>query len=235
MLNPISPMSNSWNKWKISSYQTGRFPVTSIRVCKYIRVLHDCDSNAILANHLKSHAYSELLQALTALYKHMTYRGLQPCLHILYNECSVVMKHFIRMAVAQHQLVPPGLTCSLIVERSIQTFKHHLISGLSSYDTNFPLHLWCLLIRQAVLTLNLLCVDILNPCLSAKSFLNGALDFNQTLLAPPDSKSIFFRGWVTNTLSLGMEWRYGTFSLPPSTNDAIWCMSPKLAMREWQK
>ena len=49
-----------------------QFPITSSWGCKYIMVLHDFDSNTILVDPLKSRSESEILWALTALYKHTT-------------------------------------------------------------------------------------------------------------------------------------------------------------------
>ena len=102
------------------------------------------------------------------------------------------MKNSIRSAGAQHQLVTPDIHRSLINDQEIQTFKHLLISGLSSCDPKSPLNLWCRLIRQEVLTLNFFCPEELNPRLSAESLLNGAFDFNQTPLAPPRTKVLIF-------------------------------------------
>ena len=110
------------------------------------------------------------------------------------NELSAGMKNFFRLAGSQHQMVPTGLYRSLIAEWEIQIFKHYLISGLSSCDPKLPLHLWLRLIRQALLTLNLLLLEKLNPRLSAKDFLNIAFNLNQTPLAPPGTKVLIFEG-----------------------------------------
>lgn len=69
-------------------------------------------------------------------------------------------------------------------------FKDHFIAGLATTDKLFPMHLWCRLIPQSILTLNLLCPSRLNPRLSAEAQLNGAFDFNKTPLAPPGTKAI---------------------------------------------
>ena len=87
----------------------GRFPITFIWGCKYIMLLLNWDINVILEKPLKYCAESELLRALTVLYKHVTDRGLQPHLHILDNKCSVGMQIFTLSSGTQHQLVPPGL------------------------------------------------------------------------------------------------------------------------------
>ena len=154
---------------KISSDQTVRFPITSRQGLKYTMVLYDCDGNSILAESLKSCAESKLLREITALYKHVIDRGLQPRLHIMYNELSKGMKNSIYSAGSQHQMVPPRLNHSLIAKRSIHTFKHHLIDGISSCDPFFSLHLWCRLIWQSVLTLDILLLAKLNPHILSES------------------------------------------------------------------
>eukprot|EP00957_Ditylum_brightwellii_P017262 1300542-Ditylum_brightwellii.AAC.1 len=75
-------------------------------------------------------------------------------------------------------------------ERAIQTFKAYFIVGLFLTDPNFPLQLWDRLIPQALLTLNLFHQLRINPQLSAEAQLNGAFDFNCTLLVPPGMKVI---------------------------------------------
>ena len=64
-------------------------------------------------------------------------------------------------------------------------FKTHFIDGLRSTGPEFPLHLWCRLILQALITLNLLCASRINPRLSVYAQLHGAFDFNKTPIAPP--------------------------------------------------
>ena len=54
----------------------------------------------------------------------------------------------------------------------------------------FPLHLWCRLLDQAELTLNMLCTSRINPNLSAHEQLHGIHNFNATPLAPPGTKCI---------------------------------------------
>jgi hypothetical protein len=88
------------------------------------------------------------------------------------------------------QLVPPHVHRRNPAERAIGTFKDHFIAGLSTTDKRFPMHLWCQLIPQATITLNLLRASRLNPRLSANEQLNGTFDFNKTPLAPPGTKVI---------------------------------------------
>ena len=86
---------------------------------------------------------------------------------MLDNECPGGLKMFLRKAIVNFQLVPPYLHLTNAAERAIQTYKDHLIAGLSSCDPNFPFHFWDRLIPHATLTLNLLCPSCLNPILLA--------------------------------------------------------------------
>ena len=57
-------------------------------------------------------------------------------------------------------------------------------------DKDFPIHLWCKLVPQSVITLNLLRCSQLNPKLSAWAQLHGHFDFNRTPIAPPGIRVI---------------------------------------------
>jgi hypothetical protein len=173
---------------KVFSDQTARFPQTSSRGNKYIMIFYDYDSSAILAEPLKSRSAAKLLRAFTKLHQYLTGRGLRPAMHILDNECPQGLKNFIRGASATLQLAPPNMHRTNAAEKAIDIWKCHFISGLSSVDPNFPMHLWCRLIAQATTTLNLLRPARLNPRLSAEAHRNGAFDYNRTPLAPPGTK-----------------------------------------------
>ena len=119
-------------------------------------VLYDHDSNAILAEPLASRNERELIRATRGLHAYLSDRSLTPQYQMLDNECPVGLKTFLRKASFKFQLVPSYLHCTNAAERAIQTYKDHLIAGLSSCDPNFPLHIWYRLITHATLTLNLL-------------------------------------------------------------------------------
>ena len=87
---------------------------------------------------------------------------------MLDNECPGGLKTFLRESSVKFQLVPPYLHRANAAERAIQTYKDHLIAGLSSCDPNFPLHLRDRLISHATLTPNLLRPSRLNQRLSAE-------------------------------------------------------------------
>lgn len=58
----------------------------------------------------------------------------------------------------QHKLVSPGIYYADTVERSIQTYKHHLIAGFIGTDNMFPSHLWNTPIKKIKYRLNLMIV-----------------------------------------------------------------------------
>ena len=94
---------------KIYSDQIGRSPVTYNRGRKYIMLMVDYYSDAILAYPLSSRADTELLRTVNKLYQDLTVCVLQPLLHMLENERSTLMKYFIWEEGSTHQLVSPGL------------------------------------------------------------------------------------------------------------------------------
>ena len=60
----------------VSTDQTGRFPVTSSRGSKYLIILYDHGSNAILAEALTSRNKQELIRATRVFHAYLSDRGL---------------------------------------------------------------------------------------------------------------------------------------------------------------
>ena len=168
----------------------GRFPVQSSRGHKYILVTYNFDSNSIHVKPLKSRHDNDTIKAYEEIYTMLTRQGLKPQLHWLDNEASKALKNFIAQEQMQYQLTSPHIHRRNAAEPAICTFKNHFISGLCSVDKNFPLHLWCRLLDQAELTLNMLRTSRINANLSAHEQLHGIHDFNATPLAPPRTKCI---------------------------------------------
>ena len=63
---------------KVSTDQTGRFPVTSSCSSKYLMFLYDHDSNAIIPDPIKSRSEAELIRAYSVIHSKLTNRGLLP-------------------------------------------------------------------------------------------------------------------------------------------------------------
>jgi hypothetical protein len=152
---------------QIYTDQTGRFPVVSIKGNKYIMILYDYDSNAILAQPIKDQTASELLEAFQGLEQELVARGLKPKMMKLDNEASKLLKTYLRQQDITLQVVPPYSHRRNSAERAIISFKDHLISGLCSTGKSFPIHLLDRLLPQAVITLNMLRTSRINPKLSA--------------------------------------------------------------------
>ena len=77
-------------------------------------------------------------------------------------------------------------------ERAIQMFKNQFLASLATVDTQFPLQLWCYLLIQAEMTLNMLQTSRSDPSKSAYEALEGKFDYNKTPLAPPGTKALIY-------------------------------------------
>ena len=141
---------------KISTKQTGRFPVTTSRGSKYLMVLYNHDSNAIISEPLKSRSEHKCFRVYSALHTHMSNCGLAPQVQMLDNECPAGLQQVMQNGGVDFQLVPTHVHRTNSAKRAIATYKYHRIACLSSCNPSFPLHHWDRLIPQAMLTLNML-------------------------------------------------------------------------------
>ena len=109
---------------------------------------------------------------------------------MLDNEASTQMKEYLHKNNIKFQLVPPHLHRRNTAEKAIHTFKNHFVSILCGVHPDFLLHLWCKLLPQSELTLNLVRPCRYNPKLSAYEALEGNFSYNHTPLVPLGSKVI---------------------------------------------
>jgi hypothetical protein len=177
-------------KGMISTDLTGRFPFTSSRGMIYLFILYDYDSNAILASSIKSRSAADIVAGHGFFYQQLANAGIRPIIQRLDNEASRALINAITTKGLQYQLASPNDHRLNPAERAIQTFKNHFVSCLNGTDTRFPPHLWCCLVPQVVMTLNMLRSSRINSKLSAYSQLFGHFDFNKTPLAPLGTKAI---------------------------------------------
>ena len=70
------------------SDQTGQFPARSQRGNKYIMVMVEIDSNAILVEPMKSRKDEEMIRAYNALLLRLKQAGIVPKKHVLDNKVS---------------------------------------------------------------------------------------------------------------------------------------------------
>ena len=152
---------------KIYTDQTGKFPITSSRGNKYILIMYVYDSNAILGSPLKSRSSSQILEAYTKQVEHLTTKAYIPQVHWLDHEASAILNKYNKNKYIEYQLVSSYIHGVNAAERAIRVWKNHLLVGISKIDTRFPMHLWCLIIPQATMKLN-----IMRPCRKTQLFRN---------------------------------------------------------------
>jgi hypothetical protein len=92
---------------QIYADQTVRFPVVPSKGNKYIMILYDYDSNAIMAQPIKYRTAPELLRAFQVMEQELVAHGLKPKLMKLYNEASKLLKTYLHQQDIIFQLVPP--------------------------------------------------------------------------------------------------------------------------------
>jgi hypothetical protein len=135
---------------------TGKFPVRSSKGNWYVMVCYVFDCNYVKVFPMKSRYASEWVKAYDHIHQEVTAKGFKPKLQTLDNEASAALKNFFTTNDVEYQLVPPHCHRRNAAERAIRTFKEHFVTGISSVDPTFPLHLWERLLPQAEVTLNLL-------------------------------------------------------------------------------
>ncbi|EJK53767.1 hypothetical protein THAOC_26721 [Thalassiosira oceanica] len=170
-------------KETLYSDQTGRFPHTSSSGSKYVMLMVEIDSNAVLVEPLSSRKDAELTRAYKVLLNRVKAAGVRPRKHVLDNEVSEAMKAVIRDE-CKLELVPPYCHRRNIAEVQIKNFKGHFISVLAGVDPAFPIKLWDKLLPGAELQFNLLRQSNMTPTISAHAHLFGPFDFNRTPIAP---------------------------------------------------
>ena len=172
-------------KETIYSDQTGAFPTRSRSGNKYIMVMVDIDSNAILVEPMKSRKDAEMIRAYNTLMLRLTRAGIMPAKHVLDNEISENMKNHIRDKYKlKLELVPPGCHRRNAAEVAIRNFKSHFLSVLAGVAEDFPPSLWDKLLPQTEITLNILRQSNATPTVSAYAHLSGPFDYNKMPLAP---------------------------------------------------
>jgi hypothetical protein len=169
---------------------TGKFPVWSRKGNAYVMVCYVYDCNYVKVIPMKSRSSSEWVKAYDNVHQELTVKGFKPKLQTLENEASAALKNFFTFNGIAYQLVPPHWHRRNAAEIAIRIFKEHFLSGISSVDPAFPLHLWDRLLPQAEITLNLLRTSRLHPQLSAAAHFYGLMDYNKTAFAPPGCKII---------------------------------------------
>ena len=171
-------------KETIYSDQTGAFPVKSRSGSRYIMIMCEMDSNAIISEPMNNRTSGEMVRAYQVLLKRLRLAGLTPKKHVLDNEMSKESKEAVKMNDMEYELVPKGQHRRNIAEKAIQTWKAHAISVFSGMDSKCPLFLWDLMLPQIDMQVNMLRQSNTTPKICAHAHLHGQHDFNRHPLAP---------------------------------------------------
>jgi hypothetical protein len=139
---------------------------------------------------MKSRKAPDLVAAYNELHQQLIDGGVKPVLQRLDNEISRVLIKAIKDKGIDYQLASPHNHRLNPAERAIQTFKNHLISILHGCDNKFPAWLWCQIIPQVIMTLNMLRRSRINPKLSAYTQIFGVFDYNRTPLASIGTRTV---------------------------------------------
>ena len=168
-------------------------PTMSNRGMKYILVLYDYDSNLTTARAMESNKGAAITEAYELIYTELTEAGITPTLQYLNNETSKELIALIKNENLKYQLAAPHDHRFNPTERAASTFKNHFIAILAGCDEQFPKYLWCQLVPQAIVTLNMLRQSRINPKLSAHDQVFGTFNYQRTPLAPLEIKVIIHK------------------------------------------
>ena len=157
-----------------------------------IFIVYYWTTNAILATPVKNISEETIVSCFKQNIAYLTKRGFKPILNIIDNVASKAVQSYLEAENVNIQLVEPHNHRVNAAERAIQTFKNHLIVGLSTCDASFPLLLWNKIVPQAQDSLNMLQTSRVHPKLSAYSVFEGIHDFNIHMWAPPGTRATIF-------------------------------------------
>ena len=116
----------------------GRYPIPSSKGNNYILVIYSYDSNAILAEPMKTRSKGNILQAYRKIHIKLVAQGLMPRLQMLNNETSTTLLDYLKKNKINVQLAPPHMHRRNLAEHAIRTFKEHFISIRAGCDPRFP-------------------------------------------------------------------------------------------------
>ena len=158
---------------------------------QYLLVIYDYDSNAILAEPLKTRLAGDITKAWMKIHNKLVTQGSSPSIYIIDNEAPLELKTALNKRKVNFQLVPPHVHRRNAAERAIRTFKNHLLAILAGAHKEYPVsEEWDRFLPQCEMTLNFLHNSRVNPKLSSYAYLFGNFDFNKTPLAPLGTKVV---------------------------------------------
>ena len=146
-------------------------------------VAYHCDANAIIAVTFKSRKEKDRMLTYNTIMQRLKDGNMLVNLPILGNEARKECKKIIKDKWnIKYQLVPSHIHRQNSDKRTIRTFEENFLSILAGVADDLPRRHCEKLLPQAELTLNLLHQLIIQPELSAWTFLMGAFNYDPTPL-----------------------------------------------------
>ena len=136
---------------KLTAYRdlTGQFPFKYTTGNRYIYVMYNYESNAILVQAIPNRQAHTIANAWENLTKRLNMNGHQYSNFLLDNEILVELKNAFKKYNTKYECVPPKIHRRNVAKRAIQTFKNNFLASLATCDPKFPIHEWDQLLPQA--------------------------------------------------------------------------------------
>ena len=136
---------------------TGNFPIRSADGNMSVFIMYDWSSNSILATPVPDTKGETIINTFKTNITYLEKRRFKPSFNIIDNVATKAVQTYLENeAKMKIQLVEPHNHRVNAAKRAIQTFKNHMIAGLCTASTDFPVLLWDYLIPQAQDSLNML-------------------------------------------------------------------------------
>ena len=142
---------------------------------------------------MKNNKGQAITTAYEAIYNELTEASITPILQYLDNKTSKELIALTKKKNLKFQLAAPQNHQLNPVERAVSTLKKHFIAVLTGCDKEFPKYLWCQLIPNAAIALNMLQQSRINPKLSTHDQVFGTFNYQRTPLAPLGTKIIIHK------------------------------------------
>ena len=158
---------------KVFTDACGEFTHLALDGSKYILVFYNEDRNYIHIETMSSKSQFEYTKAYSRATAFFKSKGCKVLEYLLDNETSANLEAFFNRNDLAWQYFPPHMHRANIAERMIRTFKNHFIATLATVDKSFPMMLWCHILPQIEITLNLMRQGS-HPLVSAYEDMMGA-------------------------------------------------------------
>ena len=167
--------------------------------------------------HLKAEKKEDLIRAYKELQSWCESRGFKPQLQKMDNETSKDVEDFIASQKTSQKYTPPDMYRKNPAERALQTYKSCIKSTIASLTPTFPISLWCKLLPQINLSVNIFRKCRQNPLLSAWAAMEGKYHFDSTPIAPAGSEMLMHeKSWPQTDIWVQRKIGVVHFPLPPS-------------------